>query len=463
MKMNQSKRTYAEILKTQPNVDPKLTAEPLIIKTPRARLTKEAKANLRAIIKGKDTMMIASEGYTPVIISTGSESAQESKRSAQPLVLATASDWVVRGSVMSNAMRLGNHTSSVSSVQLLKPEEITNTMLEGKAENPIEVYDDDADKLELNCGENLDKNDNYSVVSVSELADTSKFDPDVAFKDGFEVFDSSKKTHEKNSPELETMLRLDATDELRRAKRRMETSFMTDYSVKMKQFKRLDRPEYEGEYTFVVRVIVDDSNTVEVKDTITYCKLRKVSDESEKSEDEFNPDENDYVSDTHEKKRPVNRSGQSTFFDPVRQITKYNKTPLPQEIPIIPITEKPTETAEYHWLKTYEPVPSNSQFNRFLNCFRLHAPNAIYEFEGVRYRFLRVGTTSKLNSVRLYRQFVIGNNFTIFRLGCNGAPNVNLNVTPEAREKRFPPPINKKFTIASLFWANELLKTQKSW
>ena len=77
-KMNQSKRTYAEILKTQPNVDTKLTAEPLIIKTPRARLTKEAKANLRATIKGKDTMMIASEGYTPVIISMGSESAQES-------------------------------------------------------------------------------------------------------------------------------------------------------------------------------------------------------------------------------------------------------------------------------------------------------------------------------------------------------------------------------------------------
>ena len=74
-----------------------------------------------------------------------------------------------------------------------------------------------------------------------------------------------------------------------------------------------------------------------------------------------------------------------------------------------------------------------------------------------------MGTTSKLNSVRLYRQFVIGNNFTIFRLGCNGAPNVNLNVTPDARERRLPLPINKKFTIASLFWSNELLKSQKSW
>ena len=156
-------------------------------------------------------------------------------------------------------------------------------------------------------------------------------------------------------------------------------------------------------------------------------------------------------------------SGPSTPFDPDLQITKYNKTPLPKEIPIILINEKPSETAEYHWLKTYKVIQSNSKFNRFLNCFRLHKPNAIYEFEGVRYRFLRVGTTNKLNTVRLYRQFVIGNNFTVYRLGMNGAPNVDMGMTPLAREKRFPLPINKKFTIASLFWANELLKSQKPW
>ena len=106
-----------------------------------------------------------------------------------------------------------------------------------------------------------------------------------------------------------------------------------------------------------------------------------------------------------------------------------------------------------------------SKFNRFLNCFRLDKPDldVIREFEGVRYRFLRVGTTNKLNMVRLYRQFVIGNNFTIYRLGANGSPNVDLGMTSRTREKRFPLPINKKFTIASLFWANELLKTQKAW
>ena len=85
------------------------------------------------------------------------------------------------------------------------------------------------------------------------------------------------------------------------------------------------------------------------------------------------------------------------------------------------------------------------------------------EFEGVRYRYLRVGTSAKLNTVRQYNQFVIGNNFTIFRLGANGSPNVDMGVSAKAREKRFPLPINKKFSIASLFWANELLKSQKAW
>ena len=270
---------------------------------------------------------------------------------------------------------------------------------------------------------------------------------------------------DETKPELNVLLRLMTTESLRKAKRRMERSFIDDYCCKIKKIKRVERPEYIGEYTFIVRVGVDDENAVEIKDTATTCKLSKVDDEPLKSEEEFKPDEDedDNVSDVDEKKQSSSRSGQATLFDPERQITKYNKTPLPKEIPIILIDEKPSETAEYHWLKTYESVPSDSKFNRFLNCFRLHKPNAIHEFKGIRYRFLRVGTTNKLNTVRLYRQFVIGNNFTIFRLGMNGSPNVDLGVTAQAREKRFPLPINKKFTIASLFWANELLKTQKAW
>ena len=155
---------------------------------------------------------------------------------------------------------------------------------------------------------------------------------------------------------------------------------------------------------------------------------------------------------------------EALLFDPVVQNTKYNRKATPNKIPIIEINEKPSETAEYHWLSKYESIPSNSPFNRFLNKFK-NGPFApkIAEFQGVRYRFLRAGTNSRLNTVKQYNQFIIGNNFSIFRLGMNGSPNVDLGVNPNARERRFPPPLNKKFSIASLFWANEVLKSQKSW
>ena len=137
---------------------------------------------------------------------------------------------------------------------------------------------------------------------------------------------------------------------------------------------------------------------------------------------------------------------------------------IPKEIPVIEIAEKACETAGYNWLARYESVPSDSRFNKFLNKFKngVFAPK-VAEFDGVKYRFLRVGTNGRLNTVRQYNQFVIGNNFSIFRLGMNGSPNVDIGVTPRARERRLPPPVNKKFSIASLFWSTELLKTQKAW
>ena len=82
------------------------------------------------------------------------------------------------------------------------------------------------------------------------------------------------------------------------------------------------------------------------------------------------------------------------------------------------------------------------------------------DFNGVRYRFLRVGTNSKQKVIKIYNQFVIGNNFKIFRLGANGSPNVDLNINPRSRAKHLPPPINKSYSIASLFWANGLLRSQ---
>ena len=245
----------------------------------------------------------------------------------------------------------------------------------------------------------------------------------------------------------------------------MEHSFMEDHSLKMKPFKRVDRPEYEGEYTFTLRVGVDDSNTVEVKDAVTMCKISKVEDEAHESEEEYKPDsesESESISDVDDRRRRLNRESQ--LFDPEKQYTKYNSKPLPKKIPVLEINEKISETSQYHGLAKYESIPSNSPFNKFLNKFKngRFAPK-IDEFQGVRYRSLRVGICAKLNTVRQYKQFVIGNNFTIFRLGMNGSPNVDLAVSARARERRLPPPINKKFSIASLFWANELLKTQKAW
>ena len=149
----------------------------------------------------------------------------------------------------------------VSYVRVLKAEEIGALVREGGMKNPIDICDD-SDKAELSCDEKLSKCDDYSVNGMSEMIDTSEFDADVAFANGCEIFDSTTKPREEKTLELDTPIRLNTTDELRRAKRRMEYSFMDDYSMKMKSFKRVDRPEYEGEYTFTVRVGIDYDNTV---------------------------------------------------------------------------------------------------------------------------------------------------------------------------------------------------------
>ena len=52
--MNPSKRSYAEVLKTPfPALNPRLRAESLIAKPTRVRLSEDAKANLRAAIRGE--------------------------------------------------------------------------------------------------------------------------------------------------------------------------------------------------------------------------------------------------------------------------------------------------------------------------------------------------------------------------------------------------------------------------
>jgi hypothetical protein len=314
----------------------------------------------------------------------------------------------------------------------------------------------------LNCQEVVSDANKYSVDGMSDAEMMSDFDPELVYTEGIEVFkpintpttlDNCVKVY----ADVNKMLRVDATDSLIRAKRRMEHAFMDDYALKMKPFRRLDRPEYEGEYTFTVRIGVDDGNVVEVKDTITTCIIKKTEDEVIESEEDYNPE-----TDVDTKRRRMNR--EALAFDPVTQLTRYNTKKYPEKIPVIEINEKASETREYHWLSKYESVPSSTQFNRFLNKFKngSFAPK-VASFDGVRYRFLRVGTSSKLSAVKQYNQFVIGNNFSVYRLGMNGSPNVNMGMNAAIREKSFPPPINKKFTIASLFWANELLNSQKAW
>ena len=115
-------------------------------------------------------------------------------------------------------------------------------------------------------------------------------------------------------------------------------------------------------------------------------------------------------------------------------------------------------------MSRYECIKSSSPFNKFLNGLKCaNKYPAVDEFQGVCYRYLRAGTSSKSNPVKFYKQYVIGNDFTIYRLGQNGSPNLDMCMNARTRDKCFPPPINKHFSIASLFWANELLKSQKAW
>ena len=306
------------------------------------------------------------------------------------------------------------------------------------------------------------------VLPLQLLVKTSDFDAtefmnEVADEVADEQTNSRTEESRKETVELDRMLRVEGSKALRKAKRRMEEAFMNDYAVKIKTMKREYRDEYEGEYNFIVKLGVVD-NTVEVKETVTYCRITRLDDEPIKDE-EYNPEsEAESLCDIDEQKSKVSRSGHAAPFDPQRQITKYNNIPcITKGCPVIEINETPTETSEYHWLAKYECVPSDSQFNMMLNQFkssRAYITDMTQEFRGVIYKQLCVGTNHVLNGLRKYQQFVIGNDFSIYRLGMNGSPNVNLGVKANAREKRFPAPINKKFSIASLFWANGLLRTQ---
>ena len=97
--MNPTKRTYAEILKTPfPALNPRLVAEPLRSKPVRARLSKEAKANLCAVIKNDANTPHPQLKQEPVTYVN-----KQSK--PQQLTLVTASDWVMSGSELSRSIQ----------------------------------------------------------------------------------------------------------------------------------------------------------------------------------------------------------------------------------------------------------------------------------------------------------------------------------------------------------------------
>ena len=143
----------------------------------------------------------------------------------------------------------------------------------------------------------------YSVDGADMLVDPSSFDADVLFADSIDVFEpispeeeqvfnipnrEERKTNESNpvigkqslskcweqtdsvlvdrsikeTPKVNVSLHLEPTDQIRKAKRRMESAFIDDYVGKIKPFKRDIREDYKGEYTFTVHVGVID-NTIE--------------------------------------------------------------------------------------------------------------------------------------------------------------------------------------------------------
>ena len=228
--------------------------------------------------------------------------------------MATASDWIVPGNIISSA--INESKKEVSYVRLLSPKEIGTVVREGMKENPIDVCDSDEEDLKCDEKFSVDKEvkdpDVYSVDGMDVMLDASDFDADALLADTLDVFEPihndesqmlNKPTQgvgkskgwtqvdaiidaksDEKTPDLNVSLRLNSTDQLRKSKRRMENCFMDDYSIKMKSFKRAERSDYEGEYMFIVRLGEDD-NTVEIKDTVTMCKITKVEDESHESED----------------------------------------------------------------------------------------------------------------------------------------------------------------------------------
>ena len=105
--MESKKLTYAEVLKNQSGyLNVGMEPRPLIPKAPRVRLSEEALTKLRSVISNESTVKPTSE----VKKSKGKNSNPKAttptptNNNSGPLILATASDWIVSGKVMSSSV-----------------------------------------------------------------------------------------------------------------------------------------------------------------------------------------------------------------------------------------------------------------------------------------------------------------------------------------------------------------------
>ena len=130
-------------------------------------------------------MMASEPNYKPVIFVGEPISQRLDANTPQPLMLATASDWVMSGSVMREAIYGAKSVSS--SVRLLKPEELGSVVREGMKENPIDVCDMSDD--ECLKSEKQKSYDVYSVDGSDMLVDPEGADADALFADSIDAFE----------------------------------------------------------------------------------------------------------------------------------------------------------------------------------------------------------------------------------------------------------------------------------
>ena len=117
--------TYADVLKNQSGyLNPGMEPTPLIPKAPRVHLSDEAKAKLREVIKEeqnpdlKPHVELKKEGVSRV--ERVKKLPSKPTIITQPITLATASDWVVPGSVIGDSIIASGVKSSFAAVRLLK-------------------------------------------------------------------------------------------------------------------------------------------------------------------------------------------------------------------------------------------------------------------------------------------------------------------------------------------------------